>query len=562
MKKNININLFGTIYNIDEDAYELLQEYLNNLHAYFSKQEGGEEIADDIEHRIAELFWERKQLGVEAIDVMTVKTILNKLGKPEEMTDENAASEATSNNTSDSKNKKEGNPSSNNNLKEETPSGPRKLYRDTTDKQLGGVLSGLCHYFGGSDPLPWRIMFTILVLTLMLGNFRIFGFGISWMLLAFIYLVLWMIIPEAVSSEDRLKMKGKKVTPNSIKEEVLAEQEKREHKPQESGMRSTANGCLSFIITMFKIVGVLVLFAISIPLIIAFIAIVIAFVAIGSTGSMIAPFVATGEVSEWWVFALIVCGLVAIILPIYGLCKLLFSKTTHNSKNALMLLAIWICAVAALFPITKKTGILWNDNVNIFWQANNNNQHKSIHSTHGDDTIERNDMVDPFKAIVFDGVGRMTVEQADTFSFQAYGLAEILDQTTVSVHDSVLYIKTYKSDDYNDMTSPDYYLRLPELNSIKLSGVGSVQLQDSFIQTSSMDLVLEGVGALNADLIHCPSLTIKQHGIGKSVINVETEQLNATNSGIGKIELYGSTKQYNSQKSIIGLIEDNELEIK
>ena len=57
MKKNININLFGTIYNIDEDAYELLQEYLTNLRSYFGKQEGGEEIADDNEHRIAELFW-------------------------------------------------------------------------------------------------------------------------------------------------------------------------------------------------------------------------------------------------------------------------------------------------------------------------------------------------------------------------------------------------------------------------------------------------------------------------------------------------------------------------
>ena len=94
MKKNININLFGTIYNIDEDAYELLQDYLNNLRSYFGKQEGGEEIADDIEHRIAELFWERKQLGVEAIDVMTVKTILNKLGKPEQMTEEGEEQES------------------------------------------------------------------------------------------------------------------------------------------------------------------------------------------------------------------------------------------------------------------------------------------------------------------------------------------------------------------------------------------------------------------------------------------------------------------------------------
>ena len=60
MKKNITINLFGQLYHIDEDAYELLRSYEDNMRRYFGSKEGGEEIADDIEHRIAELIAELK----------------------------------------------------------------------------------------------------------------------------------------------------------------------------------------------------------------------------------------------------------------------------------------------------------------------------------------------------------------------------------------------------------------------------------------------------------------------------------------------------------------------
>ena len=61
MKKNISINLFGTLYNIDEDAYNLLENYLQSMQRYFGRQEGGAEIADDIEHRVAELLWKKKE---------------------------------------------------------------------------------------------------------------------------------------------------------------------------------------------------------------------------------------------------------------------------------------------------------------------------------------------------------------------------------------------------------------------------------------------------------------------------------------------------------------------
>ena len=85
MKKNITINMFGSLYAIDEDAYALLKSYLENMRRYFSKQEGGDENADDVEHRVAQLMEELKQSGKEAGDIDDVQNIIHRIGDPEQM---------------------------------------------------------------------------------------------------------------------------------------------------------------------------------------------------------------------------------------------------------------------------------------------------------------------------------------------------------------------------------------------------------------------------------------------------------------------------------------------
>ena len=95
MKKNISINFFGTIYAIDEDAYKLLEDYIANMKLYFSHEEGGEEIADDIEHRVAELLWEYKEQGMSAVDIDTVKEIIEKIGNPADIDDEGSSKHTT-----------------------------------------------------------------------------------------------------------------------------------------------------------------------------------------------------------------------------------------------------------------------------------------------------------------------------------------------------------------------------------------------------------------------------------------------------------------------------------
>ena len=87
MKKNIQINLCGRLYQIDEDAYELLSHYTETLRNYFMKQEGGSEIADDIEQRIAELFDELMGNGTQAITIENVQSIISQIGDLKDITE-------------------------------------------------------------------------------------------------------------------------------------------------------------------------------------------------------------------------------------------------------------------------------------------------------------------------------------------------------------------------------------------------------------------------------------------------------------------------------------------
>ncbi len=149
MKKTLTVNLGGTVYHIDEDAYKLLDTYLSNLRIHFRREEGAEEIVHDMELRISELFTDRLNGGKQVITIEDVEEIIAQVGKPEDLGDEAGSGEESSKGT------KTGNTYS------QTAKGPRRLFRDSDNKVLGGVASGLAAYFGW-DPTWVRIVFLIL----------------------------------------------------------------------------------------------------------------------------------------------------------------------------------------------------------------------------------------------------------------------------------------------------------------------------------------------------------------------------------------------------------------
>ena len=85
MKKTLTVNLGGTVFNIDDDAYRLLDNYLSNLKIHFRKEAGADEIVDDIERRISELFAEKLSAGSQVITIADVEEVIARMGKPEDM---------------------------------------------------------------------------------------------------------------------------------------------------------------------------------------------------------------------------------------------------------------------------------------------------------------------------------------------------------------------------------------------------------------------------------------------------------------------------------------------
>jgi phage shock protein PspC (stress-responsive transcriptional regulator) len=177
MKKTLTVNLGGTVFHIDEDAYRLLDNYLSNLKLHFRKQEGADEIINDIENRISELFGEKVNNGIQVITIIHVEEVIKRMGYPEELAGEN-----------------EGNKNS--------KTTRQRLYRDPDNKMLGGVISGLAAY------LNWDITLLRLIFIVIL----FISFGTS----TLVYIICWLIIPEAKTAAEKLNMHGEEVTIENI----------------------------------------------------------------------------------------------------------------------------------------------------------------------------------------------------------------------------------------------------------------------------------------------------------------------------------------------------------
>jgi phage shock protein PspC (stress-responsive transcriptional regulator) len=186
MKITVSVNLGGYSFNIDEDAYSELKRYLKNLEIHFAGEESSSEILSDIENRMAELFRAKLTSYKQVINIADVNEVISIMGSPEDISDNEGPS------------RKE---------KFSTP-GPHRMYRDPDKRIIGGVCSGMGAYW---DIEPWiiRVIFIALV---MAG-----GLGIL------IYLILYIVLPEAKTTAQKIEMKGAPVNIHNIKESVKTE---------------------------------------------------------------------------------------------------------------------------------------------------------------------------------------------------------------------------------------------------------------------------------------------------------------------------------------------------
>ncbi len=187
MNKTVNINLAGIFFHIDEDAYLKLQRYLEAIKRSFTDSQGRSEIIADIEARIAELFTERIKHDKQVISNKEVDEIITIMGQPEDyLVDDEIFGDQPTQKTKINSSK--------------------KLFRDTGNSYIGGVASGLGHYLG-IDAIWVRLLWILFA----------FGSGGTFI---FIYILFWILVPEAVTTADKLTMTGEPVNISNIEKKI------------------------------------------------------------------------------------------------------------------------------------------------------------------------------------------------------------------------------------------------------------------------------------------------------------------------------------------------------
>lgn len=201
MDKTKNISLGGFSFLIEENAYTALSQYLAEVRQHLQHNSDRDEIIFDVEQRMAELLKDRTA-NREVIMHQDVLYLIEVLGKPEQYVEDEETDKAT--NAAPEASAK-------------AFSANKPLYRDIDDRKIGGVLSGLAHYFNIS-PTMLRIAFTVIfTLFFMIVDWRwLFPFNfISWAMLA-LYILFWIIVPAALTTAQKLEMQGAAVTLDSL----------------------------------------------------------------------------------------------------------------------------------------------------------------------------------------------------------------------------------------------------------------------------------------------------------------------------------------------------------
>ncbi|GHC53453.1 PspC domain-containing protein [Ulvibacter litoralis] len=344
MKKTVNVNLAGTFFHIDEDAYGKLSRYLDAIRKSLSDPQGSDEIIRDIEARIAELFSEKIESSSQVISLTELDQVIAVMGQPEDyMVDEEIFEDASNH----SRRK-----SSSTSYASSTFS--KKLFRDVDDKFIAGVSSGLGHYLG-IDVIWIRLIWVILVLASL-------GSPIP------IYILLWILVPAAETTSDKLKMTGEPINISNIEKKFKEGYDNVADKLKNADYDKYGQKIKSGSSDFFETLGRILLTILKI--FVKFIGVLLILVSISTLIGLIIGMFTFGSVDFWgqgemmdyislvdtsftpiWLVSLLV--LFAVGIPFFALFILGLKLLVDNLKSIgttakIVLVILWIASVIGL----------------------------------------------------------------------------------------------------------------------------------------------------------------------------------------------------------------------
>ncbi|EKT4519754.1 PspC domain-containing protein [Flavobacterium psychrophilum] len=355
MNKTVNMNLGGFFFHIDEDAYQKLNRYFDAIKKSLSS-DGREEIMNDIESRVSELFSEKLTGTKQVISLKEVDDVIAVMGQPEDYKIEDEAPRQPNYNYASS--------------------GSRKLYRDKENGIIGGVLAGLGYYFG-IDKVWLRLIMLVLLLS----------FGTGFLL----YIILWIVMPEAVTTTEKLEMQGEPINISNIEKKVKEEFENLSEKfknadvnfkdgmdtvsekvkifsndfsdkmkSNSSRVGSNLGDVIISILGIFaKFLGALIVMVASISLLGFFVASIVMLFSSTMPDSFALNYISTpiGLETPLWIqgiLFLLVFGIPFFFLLILGLKLLVTNLKSIGSIAKYSLLSLWIIALAILIVLGIK----------------------------------------------------------------------------------------------------------------------------------------------------------------------------------------------------------------
>ncbi len=357
MNKTLSINISGIVFNIEEDAYESLKSYLNKIKSHFRNEEGCEEIVADIEARLAELLKAKIHAGKQVLVMVDINDAISVMGQPEDFAEASSSQESK---------------------KEETHTAQgyygnkrRRVFRDPDSKILGGVCSGIGNYFD-IDPLWIRLGLVIMF----------FGFGTGLIL----YIILWVIIPEAKTTAEKLEMRGEPVDINTISKTIKDEAENVKSKARDFGTNvksqfSNRDNTGKFVDllrqifgTIFNILGRLIgvfLVFFGIIMMVGLSSLLLGFGQIDNvtSGEFINSFADPDFPVFWAKFALVLAVGVPLVMIIYKGTKMLLNIKYHNRWINIGAGIAWVIGLCLSFTIAAKFASQFSEEASLKQQS-------------------------------------------------------------------------------------------------------------------------------------------------------------------------------------------------
>lgn len=364
MKKTFNINLAGYPFIIDDDAFNLLEDYLETIRAAFSSKEDGAEIVSDIEFRIAELLMESDPQNNRIVTIGEVSNVIRRIGQPDEIFEDD---ETVNINTDSEKVKVTDTESERITPPPYDPYGNnyrfgnrKKLFRDPQNAMLGGVCSGLAYYMN-LDPTIVRLITVIL-------------FFLSATAVGIAYIILWIVVPEAHTPIQKMEMMGEEPTVINIGKKVtdyFRNFNNSSNVTENSENKGVGNSIAKFfavIVKIFIVIGLIIAIPVLIILVSGLLSAIFVLLvsgasiignteAMGKFGRILPDWLSQTEFIPLYLVLFLIGAIITIGIPFFLFVRMAFKKKESNLSPAgrRALLVVWLCGIALTVVFCVKT---------------------------------------------------------------------------------------------------------------------------------------------------------------------------------------------------------------